>query len=139
MHLILRLALACLLILGLPLQGLAAWAPPAGVMQAVSGSVASAAPMADRQVAAAPRAADEAVDGCPDHPAGGPEAPAATGSACPDCGACTHCALSAPALMPSPLDVPPAPGMPAVWPAPLLTPEPPWPAGLERPPRFDRA
>ncbi len=139
MHLILRLALACLLVLGLPLQGLAAWAMPAGVMKTGSGPVAFAAPMADQPEAAAPPAAAEAFDGCPDHAAGGVDAPAAAGRTCQDCKVCAHGVLSVVALVPSPLAVPPAPGASARWPAPLLTPESPWPAGLERPPRRGHA
>ncbi|MDL5034058.1 hypothetical protein QRD43_19320 [Pelomonas sp. APW6] len=143
MRLILRLALACLLVLALPLQGLAASVQPAGVETALAGQPPRAAPVAALPAGTALLDAGDAFRECPDHPAGSTDAHhraplASTVSACEDCGACTHGVLGALALVPAPLAVPPAPHSPTRWPAPLLTPEPPWPKGLERPPRRGR-
>lgn len=146
MRLILRFALACLLVLALPLQTLAAWVQPACTgMAGVAWSPAARDMQADAPVAMALPSAMNAGAECPDHPAASGDAtrlhhPEA-GSACEDGSPCGHCTLSAPApaLLPASTAVPPATGGPVRWPAPLLTPEPPWPQGLERPPRVDGA
>lgn len=148
MRVIWRLALACLLALAVPLQGVAArvWPACAVAMAPASGVGVVPARGHDASLMSATAPTSNpchpgmalATEASPDDGVTRPAAESSDSpSKCLPCDACSHCAAVGTVLAWGPmstLQLPETSAQPA-WPAPQPLHEPVWPQGLERPPR----